>query len=177
MDVIAQALFFGFRVTWWLGVQSFFASCHATKAIFEGIFGHIGGGILMSSRLAVTITSAIFWSGMWAVGLALLNGAEGLISGAVIGVVWGIFCATKVIEAWHHEDLLRPPDEQEEQVSMLDKPLSLEDDSRPLSPVDELIDDDDDRPIIITDMDDGEDDDYYDDYYDDDDDDELLMAA
>ena len=171
MDAIGAALFFAFRVVFWLAIQLFYVASSVNRTLFVNVLGRLFNGALMANDFVFTVTSTCLWAAIGTFLMGVFGGAEGAASGAFFGSIYGVAAAVHNIKVWNEMDMLYPPPPEEENVRLQDGPLSVEDDSQPLSPLDEFFDDDDDDgPIIITDMDDGEDDGYY---YDEEDDEDL----
>jgi hypothetical protein len=139
MDVIGQALWFAIQVTWWLMQQAFFLSCKFTKLVFETVLYKLFDGALVQSNVVIIAVSAVIWTPILMLFFALTGGAEGMLTGLVLGPIWGGATGMKAIRAWEEEAARMQSFQEPEQHTLLDRPLNVvsqKDDDQPEPEID-----------------------------------------
>jgi len=128
VDVIAEAIWFGIRVTVWLIKYSFELSCSLTKLVFETLLGGLFDGALMRNVPVVLVVSATLWTPVVMVLFGLLNGGsgDGWLFGLVVGPIWGMVAGMRSVEAWDQEAMFMDKPKEPELSKLLDRPLKVD---------------------------------------------------
>ena len=128
MDVIAEAIWFGIRVTVWLIRSSFEVSCYVTKLLFETLLGGLFDGVLRRNVPVILLTSAILWTPVGMLVFSMLNGGsqDGLLLGLIVGPIWGGVAGMRSVQAWEQEAMFMDKPEEPELTKLLDRPLTVQ---------------------------------------------------
>lgn len=125
MDPIGEAIWFAIRVTWWLIRGVFVGSVLLNKLLFETVLCKLFRGALVQSEAVIIVVSALIWTPVLVLFFALTGGAKGMLTGLVLGPIWGGTTGMKAVEAWVEESARMQHFQEPEQNTLFDRPLNV----------------------------------------------------
>ena len=124
-----EAMSVGIRVTWWLAKQLFEFGTWLTYKAF--------GGLYAKSQAGTWFAVILVWAFLWTGTLTIFGGYEGMASGVLVGLGWGLFTVMSVKSEWD-QDLLFKQSQMPDEPSVFGPPINISGDTKPLNPVSEL---------------------------------------
>ena len=120
-----EAMSVGIRVTWWLAQALFGLGTLMTYKAF--------GGLYAKSQAGTWLVVIFVWGFLWTGTLTIFGGYEGMATGLLVGLGWGLFTFLSVKGDWDQDiaampQFPKPPDVFDEtvEVSAPASPVRLE---------------------------------------------------